>query len=119
MAMRIQRKRIKGWRAPTGMIVVSRPSMWSNPYRVGFEAKNNAEAVKFFERDLEAARRNQLTEEMLAVWRKNHKAGAAGPFYIAFQAREQLRGFDLACWCGLDEACHADVLLKMANEEKS
>ncbi|MFN3891941.1 MAG: DUF4326 domain-containing protein [Beijerinckiaceae bacterium] len=26
-----------------------------------------------------------------------------------------LRGKDLACWCALDESCHADVLLALAN----
>ncbi len=26
-----------------------------------------------------------------------------------------LRGRDLACWCRLDEPCHADVLLELAN----
>lgn len=29
---------------------------------------------------------------------------------------EQLRGKNLACWCPLDNPCHADVLLKIANE---
>ena len=29
---------------------------------------------------------------------------------------EELRGKDLACWCPLDQPCHADVLLKVANE---
>ena len=28
-----------------------------------------------------------------------------------------LRGRDLACWCALDQPCHADVLLELANEE--
>lgn len=27
-----------------------------------------------------------------------------------------LRGKNLACWCPLDQDCHADVLLEMANE---
>ncbi len=27
----------------------------------------------------------------------------------------QLRGKDLACWCPLDQPCHADVLLELAN----
>ena len=27
-----------------------------------------------------------------------------------------LRGHDLACWCPLDQACSADVLMKLANE---
>jgi hypothetical protein len=26
-----------------------------------------------------------------------------------------LRGKDLACWCPLDQPCHADVLLEIAN----
>jgi len=28
---------------------------------------------------------------------------------------EPLRGKNLACWCRLDQPCHADVLLKIAN----
>lgn len=31
--------------------------------------------------------------------------------------RQQLRGKDLVCWC-YPLACHADVLLKIANEEE-
>ena len=30
--------------------------------------------------------------------------------------RRELHGRDLACYCPLDEACHADVLLAVANE---
>jgi hypothetical protein len=30
----------------------------------------------------------------------------------------ELRGRDLACWCPLDEPCHADVLLEVANAHK-
>ena len=28
-----------------------------------------------------------------------------------------LRGKNLACWCPLDQPCHADVLLELANED--
>lgn len=28
----------------------------------------------------------------------------------------ELRGHDLCCWCPLDQPCHADVLLELANE---
>ena len=27
----------------------------------------------------------------------------------------ELAGRDLACWCPLDQPCHADVLLELAN----
>ena len=33
--------------------------------------------------------------------------------------RERLGGKDLACWCALDQPCHADVLLKIANSTKA
>lgn len=28
---------------------------------------------------------------------------------------QELRGHDLACWCRLDQPCHAEVLLELAN----
>jgi hypothetical protein len=30
----------------------------------------------------------------------------------------ELRGKDLACWCALDQPCHADVLLEFANQRQ-
>jgi hypothetical protein len=33
------------------------------------------------------------------------------------EIRSELALRDLACWCRLDEACHADVLLAVANGE--
>ena len=30
-------------------------------------------------------------------------------------AKSQLRGCDLACWCRLDADCHVDTLLEIAN----
>ena len=37
------------------------------------------------------------------------------PVTIADVERE-LRGKNLACWCRLDQNCHADVLLELANK---
>ncbi|MGO8055976.1 DUF4326 domain-containing protein, partial [Rhizobium leguminosarum] len=33
------------------------------------------------------------------------------------QVRHELRGKNLACWCPLDQPCHADVLLEIANSK--
>jgi hypothetical protein len=33
--------------------------------------------------------------------------------------RLELAGRDLACWCPLDQPCHADVLLELANPAKT
>lgn len=42
---------------------------------------------------------------------------AQKPPQAAILEIEQLRGKDLACWCPLDQPCHADVLLELANGE--
>jgi hypothetical protein len=33
------------------------------------------------------------------------------------EARSELAGRDLACWCKPGEPCHADVLLELVNRE--
>ena len=42
---RIQRHRTKGWRKPDGAISVARPHKWGNPFEVGRDAVDAAEAV--------------------------------------------------------------------------
>lgn len=88
---RLQLSRKKGFRLPAGAIVVSRPTKWGNPHKPG--KLTRAQAVASYRRDLNSGK--------LRV--------------DAADARSELRGHDLACWCPLDGPCHADVLLKVAN----
>lgn len=90
MPERYQRSRRKGSRLPDGVVVVTRPTKWGNPHPL---ALGRAEAVRRYEADLRAGR--------LAV--------------SIDDVRRELRSRDLACYCPLDEPCHADVLLKIAN----
>jgi hypothetical protein len=49
--------------------------------------------------------------------RRYHEDLLAGRLAVAVEdAKQELRGRDLACYCSLDEPCHADVLLAVANE---
>jgi len=90
MPSRIQRKRTKGWRKPLGAVCVTRPGRWGNPFKVGDpDVLDAATAVRRFEL------------ETLPTW---------PPGRI-----EPLRGRDLACYCRLDQPCHADILLEIAN----
>ena len=89
---RIQRKRTKGWKMPGGAIYVGRPTKWGNPFPVGQGYSRQAAVAEF----------------------KKVTSGDE----IRMLARQELRGHDLACWCRLDQPCHADVLLQIANEEK-
>lgn len=34
---------------------------------------------------------------------------------MVLERLQELRGHDLACWCRLDQPCHAEVLLELAN----
>ena len=101
---RIQLSRQKGFnlrsfsRALNGLEAVNcaRPSRWGNPFKVSFwmPAKTAVECH--------------------ANWLRNMPAGKE----IAFAAKHQLRGKNLACWCKVGSPCHADTLLLIANESE-
>lgn len=38
-------------------------------------------------------------------------------FELLDLVKKELRGKNLACWCRLDQPCHGDVLLEIANSE--
>ena len=92
---RIQLSRKRGWRMPPNTVVVARPRRWGNPFCVDHANGIDAEtAVLLFERA------------------NNHP-------HTHKRIREELRGRNLACWCPLDQPCHADVLLRLANAAMS
>lgn len=113
MVERVQLSRKKGWRLPENTVVVSRPTMWGNPFDVE-KCGSRSQAVKHFKRALTVSQPRLI--EM---------AGGGPPFWLALitwreKVRREigtLRGKNLACWCPLDQPCHADVLLKMANKQ--
>src|SRR5581483_2018083 len=92
---RIQRRRAKDWKMPANAIYVGRPTVWGNPYVVGSRLMNGE--------TLTAEKAVELYEQHLA---EN---------FSERDIRHCLHDKDLACWCALDEPCHADVLLRIAN----
>lgn len=106
MAQRIQLRRTKGWRKPEGAVVVARPSVWGNPWRI--RDGGRAYAVNMF--------RSQLGPCIYSDNDGGARLGLTWPYPpIESVIRQHLRGRDLACWCSLDQPCHADVLLEIAN----
>jgi hypothetical protein len=82
-------------RAPLdGAVLVARPSRWGNPVRVG-DGISAAEAVWRYEHEYLPARSDLLAQ------------------------LSELRGRRLACYCALNEPCHADVLARWANVESA
>ncbi|SLE13036.1 Uncharacterised protein [Mycobacteroides abscessus subsp. bolletii] len=109
MPERIQRKRTKGWRMPEGAIYVGRPSRWGNPYTLDMFKHWYPEAD-------EHGLRHMATSDFegLVTGRWDRFDDVDVPSYPRGDIA-QLRGRDLVCWCPLDQPCHADVLLELAN----
>jgi hypothetical protein len=119
MPARIQRRRTKGWRKPENAVYVGRGSGWGNPFVVGENGLWMADATH----PLTTAREPGEYEHGIRVERCTDRATAAA-WYRAYieaydlllqNALRDLEGRDLMCWCPLDEPCHADVLLEIAN----
>jgi hypothetical protein len=90
---------------PARTIKVDRTTEWGNPFKVG-------ETVC-----------HPVTDAPIDVTDKYHSislfqlhlktpVGKA----LAAKAKIKLAGLNLACWCNLGDACHADALLAVANE---
>lgn len=94
MPKRIQRKRTKGWKMPPNAVYVGRPSRWGNPFIVGKLSEYGDVPDK---------------ETAVAFYRAWIDKGLQRIRIVS-----ELRGKDLACWCG-SGPCHADVLLELAN----
>jgi hypothetical protein len=82
---------------PENTVYVGRPTIWGNPYRVSRYVPPEM-AVDAYKRLLDSP------------FGRNHLA-TIRPLLI-----KELAGKDLACWCPLDQPCHADILLEIANE---
>lgn len=107
MPKRIQRKRTKGWRMPQGAISVCRPGLWGNPFVVTEKVKPGTA----FSGAAHGCFAVPTVEDAVECYRLmlNER-----PDMVA-AAQRDLRGKDLACFCALDQPCHADVLIDVAN----
>jgi hypothetical protein len=125
MPKRIQRKRTAGWQMPDNAVYVGRTGAtnrptWGNPVRVGqYFMIGNPMGTPFplycsvpvgFGDEAEGFTFIDSPATAVAMFRKLIEAG-----YISQGAINLLRGRDLVCWCPLDQPCHADVLLELAN----
>jgi hypothetical protein len=100
---RIRRSRAKGSRLPENTVCVDRSTKWGNPFVVG-DHGTRAECVAHYRR---------LLSGYACV-----TCGPAVNLQMAYRAmvianRHELKGKNLACWCGAGP-CHADVLLEVA-----
>ena len=87
---------------PPNTVSVCRPGRWGNPFKVGQTVPGNGVAIK--------TAREAVMAYQVNLLRGTLKVSVA-------EVRTELKGKNLACFCSLDSACHADVLLEVANEK--
>ena len=102
--IRVMLSRKKGWKMPSNTVSVARPTKWGNPFVVG-EHGTRKRCVELYR--LLAAGYVSLTYDDPESLRASRAAMEDAP--------RELRGKNLACWCPLDQPCHADTLLEIAN----
>ncbi len=80
---------------------------WGNPWVIGKTYYRDSDGTFG---PVECAETSvRLFEEMLQLERRGYPT--------TDEIRAELLGKNLACWCKLDAPCHADVLLRIANED--
>ncbi len=77
--------------------------MWGNPYG----GKDNEEKVWKF--------KYAINDGNHWDWLHRHFDHDEGEIWDMKTWLRHLKGKNLACWCRLDQCCHADVLLDLAN----
>lgn len=103
---RVQMTRQRPWRSEhPDAVIVARPSKWGNPWRVG----DHCEVAWPYRAERQTVREMTITPVLaVELYRQAFTPDAE-------EIRREMAGRDLACWCPLDQPCHADVLLELAN----
>jgi len=91
---------------PPNTVYVGRPTKWGNPFipqcYEAWSAGCQRDAI-------------EMAVDDFSQWMRGEEYDL--PFQQSVPSVEELRGKDLACWCPLDQPCHADVLLEIANAD--
>jgi hypothetical protein len=105
---------------PEGAVYVGRPTKFGNPWSVEgyFDAGYSGSTDDAVAACLENYR--AWMTRSVSSWSGDIPTGplkALGRPMVYNEPPDvsELRGKDLACWCPLDQQCHADVLLELAN----
>ena len=118
MPERIQQRRVKGWRKPGNTVSVARPGKFGNPFMAedGLSTGAREVLVADFRAWLlwrQSATHSDRRDER-KPWKLTIEQSDARRARI-LDALPSLRGKNLMCFCPLDQPCHADVLLELAN----
>lgn len=102
---RIQRKRTRGWKMPPNAVSVTRPGKYGNPFssNTGLAPSDCVWLCReWLEGRLEPGSEVTMPDGSIV------EVPDVPPI-------EELRGKDVACFCGPGDPCHGDLYLELAN----
>ncbi len=106
--VRVQLSRKRGWRMPENTAKVDRSTRWGNPFVIGAKLCSGEGRQFQCVEITDAEQAVQAFRDLMGIAARNYPKDLS-----------PLRGKNLACWCRLDQPCHADVLLELANRPDS
>ena len=117
---RIQYRKAKGWKLPDGAVYTGRPTKYGNPFRLDPHGRIiylSTQARGWMPWSITGGYHTQHVIDLYEQWIRGELSSEVDlppiPDY------KELAGKDLACWCDLDQPCHADVLLRLANQQSA
>ena len=132
--VRIQRSRQHKQVSPNGLpvVYVGRGSKWGSPFRLvkhggvwTIKTDGSGRCISIltkhgqFSYDTkEEAAKNAVNMYQTWLLPFTHKGSSMEAFFQSMamlESIEELRDKNLSCWCKVGEACHADLLLELAN----
>ncbi len=108
---RVTLSRASGWGMPENTTKVDRSTRWGNPYVVGAALDRRMAARWGFK--ITCDDHHATTSEDAAERFRTLLISDEGAL---LSVKAELAGRNLACWCAPGSACHADVLLELANQ---
>lgn len=125
MPKRVQRQRTRGWRLPANTRIVDRTTAYGNPWIVRKRLDNEPTGTQKarWRYDVDNAD-NGHHERSCTTQEEAHALAVRLYQELTLPHRTEhehldltpLRGLNLACWCPPHLDCHADILIREANQ---
>lgn len=123
--LRIQRRRVKGWKAPENTVNCTRPGKWGNPFKVQYGAicilHKRGHLPLYILKPDDNAQQLLVNCYKQFIDGERHFFGILLPDWSDFipvskLEIKELKGRNLMCFCAEGTPCHADLLLQEANQ---
>jgi len=98
-------------------VYVGRPTVWGNPFKPLDKNPSIADYAACKDDYLLWVLQRKTGNQIQDCYRHVMTLNLVWQRVGIIDGLPELRGHNLVCWCPLDQSCHGDILLQLANEE--